>query len=113
MAVFDIIRNLLHRTSWMFTTCVKAKVSLDRIGNFLRETELLDTYADELDNKLVVTDVLQSDAHDGVIGFNNATFTWSKEIDDGTQTPSSRMFKLRTEHLEFKRGVVNLIIGPT
>lgn len=113
MAVFDIIRNLLHRSSWMFTTCVKAKVSLDRIGNFLQETELLDTYADQLENKLVIADASQNDSHDGVIGFNNATFTWSKEIDDGTQTPSSRLFKLRTEHLEFKRGMVNLIIGPT
>ncbi|KAF5327417.1 hypothetical protein D9619_004696 [Psilocybe cf. subviscida] len=112
IGVFDIIRNLLHRSSWMVSASIRAKVSLDRIGDFLQETELLDAYADELD-KPAIADVLQNDAHDGVIGFHNATFTWSKEIDDGTQTPSSRLFKLRTEHLEFKQRVVNLIIGPT
>jgi hypothetical protein len=48
------------------------------------------------------------------IGFKNATFSWSLQEDDGTTTPSSRMFKLRIdEQLLFKRNCVNLIIGPT
>ncbi|KAF8966908.1 multidrug resistance-associated ABC transporter [Flammula alnicola] len=106
---FDIVRNLLHRTSWMFTMMMKGKVSLERIGNFLRETELLDSFADEVENKITVTE-----SHDGTIGFNNAVFTWSKEDEDGTQTPSSRSFKLRVEgDLTFKRNAINLIVGPT
>lgn len=115
MAVFDILRNLLHHSSRNLATCIRAKVSLDRIGSFLRDTELLDAHVDTLVDKkrAGAPNGLEHDDHEGVIGFHNATFTWSKEMDGGTQTPSSRLFRLRTEHLVFKRGVVNLIVGPT
>ena len=49
-----------------------------------------------------------------VIGFQNASFTWSNDDADATLTPSRRRFTLRvTGKLLFKRGRVNLIIGPT
>lgn len=86
------------------------KVSLDRIGNFLRETELLDNFEDEK-AQLVVA---ETDRNDELIGFKNAVFSWSKEEENGTQTPSSRSFRLRIEgELLFKRGCINLIVGPT
>lgn len=40
-----------------------------------------------------------------VIGFNHASFAWSRDSTDG--------FLLRIDHLEFKKGKINLIIGPT
>lgn len=47
------------------------------------------------------------------IGFRNATFSWSNDT-DGTLTPSRRNFRLRIEdELLFRRGEINLIIGPT
>ena len=47
------------------------------------------------------------------IRFKNATFSWLLEEEDGTTTPSSRVFKLRIdEQLLFKRNRINLIIGP-
>ena len=51
----------------------------------------------------------------GVIGFQNASFTWSNEdVNDGALTPSRRKFTLRVDdELLFKRGSFNLIIGPT
>ncbi|KAI0640447.1 P-loop containing nucleoside triphosphate hydrolase protein [Trametes meyenii] len=52
----------------------------------------------------------------GVVGIRNATFTWSKEA-TASQTPGStrkRTFALRVdEELNFQRGKVNLIVGPT
>ncbi|KAH9480844.1 ATP-binding cassette transporter abc4 [Psilocybe cubensis] len=110
MVVFDIIRNLLHRSSYMFTQTLKGKVSLDRIGNFLRETELLDDFEEEKTQSIVPP----SQHDENLIGFKNATFAWSKEEENGTQTPSARSFRLRIEgDLLFKRGCINLIVGPT
>src|SRR6266404_8555907 len=49
-----------------------------------------------------------------VIGFQNASFTWSHDDPDGALTPSRRRFTLRVHgELLFKRGCFNLIIGPT
>ena len=51
-----------------------------------------------------------------VIGFQNASFTWSNDDADAdaTLTPSRRRFTLRvTGKLLFKCGRINLIIGPT
>lgn len=51
----------------------------------------------------------------GVIGFQNASFTWSNDdVNDGALTPSRHRFTLRVDgELLFKRGCFNLIIGPT
>jgi hypothetical protein len=88
-----------------------AKVSLDRVGKFLQETELLDSFAEELENKATIMD---HDDHNEVIGFNNAVFAWANDTEDGTQTPSSRSFRLRIEGgLTFKKNAINLIVGPT
>ena len=50
-----------------------------------------------------------------VIGIRDASFTWSNE-NDGSMTPgpNRRNFTLRIDdELVFKRGKVNLIVGPT
>ena len=48
-----------------------------------------------------------------VIGFQDATFVWSRDAQPG-EASSERNFVLRVEgELRFKRGSVNLIIGPT
>ena len=50
-----------------------------------------------------------------VIGFQNASFTWSNDdVNDGVLTPARRRFTLRVDgELLFKRGCFNLIVGPT
>ncbi|KAF4617299.1 hypothetical protein D9613_006273 [Agrocybe pediades] len=121
MSVFEIIRTLLHRTSWMFSQVVRGKVSLDRLNNFLKETELLDQFTDDSENDIITgsnsgtAGQVNVEDHDGTIGFRNATFTWSNdESNDGSHTPSSRVFRLRINgSLTFKKGSINLIIGPT
>lgn len=48
-----------------------------------------------------------------VIGFHDAIFSWSSDI-DGSLTPSKRNFRLQMDgEVIFKRGGINLIIGPT
>lgn len=48
------------------------------------------------------------------IGFRAASFTWSNESNSGATTPSKRRFTLRVEEeLLFKKGCINLIVGPT
>jgi ABC-type multidrug transport system fused ATPase/permease subunit len=51
-----------------------------------------------------------------IVGFKDATFAWSADSNayDGTQTPSRRNFALHVDgELFFKRGAINLIVGPT
>jgi ABC-type uncharacterized transport system fused permease/ATPase subunit len=79
------------------------------------QTELLDTYKQNVDGKIEEIFTSSSDSEMSQdIGFRNATFTWSNDSEDGTVTPSRRRFQLRIEdELLFKRGCINLIIGPT
>lgn len=48
----------------------------------------------------------------GVIGIRDATFTWDSDT-DRTMTPRHRFSLKVTEELKFKRGAINLILGPT
>ncbi len=80
----------------------------------LWKTELLDEFAGakEGSERVMLTHASQFDQD--VIGFQNASFTWSNDDADGTLTPSRRRFTLRVQgELLFKRGCFNLIIGPT
>ena len=96
----------VHDDLWLH----EGKVSLERFSSFLQDTELLDSFSEQ---KVGTLSDMQHEVDDR-IGFNNAVFAWSNEAGDGTQTPSSRAFRLRVEgNLTFKRNCINLIIGPT
>ncbi|KAH9952289.1 hypothetical protein BGW80DRAFT_1430860 [Lactifluus volemus] len=112
MAVFDLIRDQLHNVFWLIPSFIQGKVSFDRLDDFLRNTELLDEFTDDPE-RVMLTDASHFDRD--VIGFQNASFTWSNaNVNDGDLTPNRRMFTLRVEgELLFKRGCINLIIGPT
>ena len=92
-------------------TCLLAKVSLDRVSEFLQKTELIDSFTDKSSQGNIPT--IERDD----IGFNNATFSWSVESPDdhdGTSTPSQRIFRLHISGEQlFKHDCINLIIGPT
>jgi ABC-type multidrug transport system fused ATPase/permease subunit len=74
------------------------------------QTELLDAYA----NKDSLPSPVEPNPHAlGAIGFRNATFTWTRQV-PGTPTPSRRNFRLHIdEQLLFRRGKINMVIGPT
>ncbi|KIM25975.1 hypothetical protein M408DRAFT_330768, partial [Serendipita vermifera MAFF 305830] len=110
MAVFDMLRDQLHIVLWGANAVIQGKVSLDRLTEFLNETELLDKYAEEKkDNTILLAAPIDPTA----IGFRNATFTWAAN-QPGTPTPGRRNFRLKIEgDLFFRPGVINMIIGPT
>jgi len=93
-----------------FSHVLLAKVSLDRVDEFLRDAELLDIFA----STEIGTSLDEEEESDDRIGFRNATFVWSNMEGDGSLTSASRNFKLRiARELLFKRGGINLIVGPT
>ncbi|KAJ7045853.1 hypothetical protein C8F04DRAFT_1066426 [Mycena alexandri] len=110
MAVFDLLRAQLSFTFHCISTGVNGKVSLDRLDAFLHDTELLDSFSTKDTAEILALDEAASD----LIGFRDATFSWSAEETDGTLTPSSRKFLLKIDgELLFKPGCVNLVVGPT
>ncbi|CCM01503.1 uncharacterized protein FIBRA_03559 [Fibroporia radiculosa] len=113
MAVFDMLRQTLHGVFGFLPAVIRAKVSLDRVTEFLHKTELLDQYSlDSKDADLVLPPALYSDE---AIGIKNASFTWAS-TNDGSSTPGTprRNFTFRVEdEVKFQQGKINLIIGPT
>ena len=128
ISVFSLLRMQLRRLSYQISSlikgvtysiillslswlvCLPAKVSLDRLTEFLHKTELLDSFADKPSQDDISTTACDD------IGFNNATFFWSVESpnNDGSSTPSQRTFRLHISGEQlFKREYINLIIGPT
>ena len=128
ISVFSMLRMQLRRLTYQVSIsiqgmpclilllfhlclCPSAKVSLDRVTEFLQNTELLDSFADKSSQGHIPTRIERDD-----MGFNNATFSWSVESPDhdGTSTPSQRTFRLHISGQQlFKRDCINLIIGPT
>ncbi|KAG6885716.1 hypothetical protein C0993_010889 [Termitomyces sp. T159_Od127] len=109
MAVFDMLRDQLHMVFYAITQLVTGKVSLNRVDDFLQNTELLDAFSKKDSVDLCLQESCSSDE----VGFRDATFVWSNEA-EGSLTPSKRNFVLRIEEeLTFQRGQINLVIGPT
>ncbi|PBK89786.1 P-loop containing nucleoside triphosphate hydrolase protein [Armillaria gallica] len=110
MAIFDMFSGQLHRMLYTVSQTVVGKVSLDRLTNFMHNTELLDAYSKKTPATAVIpTEIPTND----VIGFCKAAFSWSND-DNGSATPSGRQFLLRIEEeLIFHKNSINLVIGPT
>ncbi|KAJ7732681.1 multidrug resistance-associated ABC transporter [Mycena metata] len=110
MAIFNILSGQLWFTFYCTSMVIKARVSLNRLNDFLNQTELLDSFTSNDAPATVIADETPSE----LIGFRDAMFSWANDDDaDGTLTPSSRRFILRIEgELLFKPGF-NLVIGPT
>ena len=111
--VFDILRDQLHMIFGFTPAIIQAKVSLDRISEFLLGTELLDEFTDK--DAAAAAVVPPPTAESDVLGIRGASFTWSNENDGSlTPGPNRRNFTLRIEDdVTFKRGVFNLVVGPT
>ncbi|KAJ7088653.1 multidrug resistance-associated ABC transporter, partial [Mycena epipterygia] len=110
MTVFDMLRSSLQLVFVSITQLITGKVSLDRVDEFLRNTELLDKYSEEKSEAVLSQNCPDPD----MIGFHRAVFTWANSSDpDGVSTPGGRNFVLRIDDLVFQRGCLNLILGPT
>ncbi|KAJ6603499.1 P-loop containing nucleoside triphosphate hydrolase protein [Mycena vulgaris] len=109
MTVFDLLRESIAEVTYRLSALMSGKVSLDRVNDFLKKTELLDAFTEKQTPDLFASDP----AAEQQIGFRNATFAWSKES-DGSLTRSQRQFLLKIDgELLFQPGRINLVVGPT
>ncbi|KZO90151.1 P-loop containing nucleoside triphosphate hydrolase protein [Calocera viscosa TUFC12733] len=108
MSIFDLLRMDLVAITGDLNSMINAKISLDRVDNFLRKSPLLDAYdVDDATSSLLPHDDLD---HGNVVGFHNASFAWDPKADGS----NSRNFRLSFEgDIIFTWGGINLIIGPT
>ncbi|KAJ7123761.1 P-loop containing nucleoside triphosphate hydrolase protein [Mycena epipterygia] len=106
MTVFSMFKTSIQSIISSWTQFLTSKVSLDRMNDFMRKTELLDVYSAE--QEVVVPEENQDD-----IGFRNASFSWSNGPVDGTSDPSERKWSLQIDDLVFKKGCINLVLGQT
>ncbi|TCD61149.1 hypothetical protein EIP91_008843 [Steccherinum ochraceum] len=114
MAIFQLVQELFSFAFRQIPLLLQAKVSLDRMSEFLNDTELLDEFAP--DSSLPSAEIITAqEVEEDAVGIRAASFTWSADS-IGTTSPGSarRNFTLRIEdELFFKRGAINLIIGQT
>ncbi|KAG8830089.1 hypothetical protein FRC17_005452 [Serendipita sp. 399] len=100
----------LHIVLWGVNAVIQGKVSLDRLTDFLNNTELLDSFQDAKKDTPIQ---IEAPSDPNSIGFRNATFTWANS-DPGTPTPGRRNFRLKIDgEVYFTRGGINMIVGPT
>ncbi|KAK0452213.1 hypothetical protein EV421DRAFT_1888046 [Armillaria borealis] len=109
MTIFEMFSSQQRRLLSIVSMSTAGKVSLDRLTDFMHNTDVLDGYSQKDD----VTAIMQNERPMHGIGFSKATFSWSSE-DQGLTTPSGREFLLRFEdELMFRNNSINLVIGPT
>ena len=97
LSLFTILRVPLDQVADMVAHVQEAKVSVDRIEEYLSEPET-EKYK-QLKNEEI------DDDENPVIGFEGATFSWGgKNTDD---------FRLMDLNAKFQVGQLNTIIGPT
>ncbi|KIP07615.1 hypothetical protein PHLGIDRAFT_413728 [Phlebiopsis gigantea 11061_1 CR5-6] len=108
LSVFGSIRGQLNQISMLMPAVIAAYVSLGRLGEYLRKTEMLDMF----DGK-PATDVRTCPtAHRQDIGFGKAEFSWTAL--SGSPDANEQVFRLRiADDLVFQKGILNLIYGPT
>ena len=114
LTVFDMIRGQMYTVTSQLQATIAAKVSIGRMDTFLRSTEMLDEYKDEI--KINV----KSTEEQGRIYFKHAEFSWenaevraaNKSRRGGTAT-AKREWKLCIEDLEFPLGKTTVVAGKT
>ncbi|KAI0666643.1 multidrug resistance-associated ABC transporter [Trametes maxima] len=114
-AAFIMIQMEMHAIFFIIPVLTQARVSLDRINEFLHETELLDEFDPSKHAEAGAPAVqLSPDYPQDAIGIKQTSFTWANDTDVQTPDSTTRKFTLNIDgELLFKRGRTNLILGPT
>ncbi|TFK52961.1 P-loop containing nucleoside triphosphate hydrolase protein [Heliocybe sulcata] len=110
MTVFEMLRLQLYTVFHWTPVFIQAKISLDRIDNYLHTAELLDMFSPTI---AASTETSILTPASGVIGFHDAKFTWTGPSIGGPASPAERRFELAIDDLRFEKGQINLISGPT
>lgn len=103
LSLFNVLRVPLDQLADMITNVLQAKVSVDRVEEFLNEEETEKYHQ-------LKHDECDSDAP--LIGFKGASFTWGSRHQAATQGTSGA-FQLQDLNVEFVPGQLNIIAGAT
>ncbi|KAI1377194.1 P-loop containing nucleoside triphosphate hydrolase protein [Hypoxylon crocopeplum] len=103
ISLFMLLRVPLDQLGDMIAHIQEAKVSVDRVEEFLNEDET-EKY------EQLGPDNVDEDGN-RVVGFRNATFIWGGK--DTVAADGSMAFRLIDIDVEFKIGKLNIIAGPT
>lgn len=110
MIVFGNLREHMVHTNFYISNFIRGRVSIDRLDNFFKETDLLDVFDEETSLPAVAPD---SDH----VGFRSARFSWTPNTPGSTSgivDETAQRFKLTVPgELEFRKEKINLIVGPT
>lgn len=103
ISLFLLLRIPLDQLGDMLAHVQEAKVSVDRVEEFLMEEET-EKY------QQLGPDNVDEEGHK-VIGFRDATFIWGSK--DAVAADGSVAFRLLDINVDFKIGKLNIIAGPT
>ncbi|KAH9904997.1 hypothetical protein F4778DRAFT_731477 [Xylariomycetidae sp. FL2044] len=103
ISLFLLLRIPLDQLGDMIAHVQEAKVSVDRVEEFLMEDETEKYEQLQEDNV--------DDEGNKVIGFRDATFIWGRK--DAVAADGSLAFRLLDLNVDFKIGKLNIIAGPT
>lgn len=103
LSLFNVLRVPLDQLADMITNVLQAKVSVDRVEEFLREEET------EKYHQLRHSEV---ELDDPFIGFKRATFSWGSKP-QATAKGTNAAFQLQNLDIEFVPGELNIIAGQT
>jgi len=115
LMVFGMMENQVWFIMYQVPEFLKAKVAWDRYDEFINGTEMLES----VQEKYTTTEnvAVPPDFDRSAIGFNACTFSWDS-FDTVPDSPGPKhgreQFFLRFDsELTFKRGCINIIVGPT
>ncbi|PIL29356.1 ATP-binding cassette transporter [Ganoderma sinense ZZ0214-1] len=115
--LFEMLRMNFQLSFIMIPQLIQAKVSLERIQDFLLDTELIDEFTESEPEAAELPPSPVPEEYRNTIGIRHASFTWANDSTRLAVTPGGtrrRMFMLHVdEDLFFKCGKLNLIVGPT
>ncbi|KAI0741256.1 P-loop containing nucleoside triphosphate hydrolase protein [Daedaleopsis nitida] len=118
ISVLNMLQFDLQLASQFIPGLIQAKVAVERIQDFLENTEVIDRFTEPPSTETIVS--LQSSSHcaanQDIIGIRRASFTWTRGYPLLPVMPgaSRRNFALRIEEeVVFRSGKLNLVVGPT
>ncbi|RPD55478.1 P-loop containing nucleoside triphosphate hydrolase protein [Lentinus tigrinus ALCF2SS1-6] len=118
ISVFDMLRINIQATFYVITPLVQANVALERISDFLYNTELIDEFANRKEpDAAEILPASVPEEHKNTIGIRHASFTWAADSASVAVTPGGTRRRTFVLHIDdevfFQRGKINLIVGPT
>ncbi|KAJ2999430.1 hypothetical protein HDV02_002915 [Globomyces sp. JEL0801] len=110
VSLLKVVSDLLSHLPTEIMMVFKAKVSLDRVESFLKETDIA-KYSEkekETDNDEELSDSNTIGGSEITLGFRNAEFSYY-----GTSGENEEPFTLRDMNVDFPIGGLTVICGPT